>query len=208
MKKKLGILICAVLLVVASVGATLAWLSDKTQEVTNTFTVGDINILLNENGATDTNNDGKVDSNSSFEIIPGTNLDKEPKVTVKENSEACWLFVTVTEENWPQDKETDGTLKVKYEVITDSNGWTLLSTSGEDGNKTYVYYREVAATAEDAVIFDILKAGANEKEIIVSSTLTKTELNAMTTPKLTFKAYAVQKENINTVQQAWTEANK
>lgn len=200
--KKLIALICAVLLLVGAAGATLAWLTDQTQVVKNTFTVGDININLTENGATDTDGDNKVDLNNSFEIIPGTNLDKEPVVTVEKDSEACWLFVEVTEANWPQFKEADGTtLKVKYEIAA---GWTLLSKTNTPGNDTYVYYREVGATTADTP-FDVLKA-TNEKEIAVSSTLTKEELNKMTAPQLTFKAYAVQKENIATVAEAWAAA--
>ena len=43
----------------------------------------------------------------------------------------------------------------------------------------------------------------------VSGNLTKTEAEAIGTgnsaPKLTFKAYAIQKENINDVQDAWNK---
>lgn len=204
--KKLIALICSVLLLVGAAGATLAWLTAQTQVVKNTFTVGDINITLTEDGASDTDGDGKVDLNNSFEIIPGTNLEKEPVVTVLKDSEACWLFVEVTEKNWPQVKEADGTtLKVKYEI---AEGWKPVTNAvtDTDGNKTYVYYREVAETTTADTPFVVLKADANGKEITVSDTLTKEEMNAMTVPQLTFKAYAVQKENITTVTEAWAEA--
>ena len=44
--KALLLALCAVLLVAVSVLGTMAYLTSKTQVITNTFTVGDINIEL------------------------------------------------------------------------------------------------------------------------------------------------------------------
>ena len=46
--KALLLALCAVLLVAVSVLGTMAYLTSKTQVITNTFTVGDINIELTE----------------------------------------------------------------------------------------------------------------------------------------------------------------
>lgn len=48
MKKALFIMLSAALIVCATVAGTLAWLTDTTDPVVNTFTVGDINITLTE----------------------------------------------------------------------------------------------------------------------------------------------------------------
>ena len=168
------------LVAVISIGGTIAWLTDSTGPVTNTFTYGDIDITLTETTGT------------SYKIVPGTNLTKDPKVTVTANSEACWLFVKVAEENWPTYTETDGeTKKVKYEI---AEGWTALD--GVSG----VYYREVAAstTAQD---FPVLK----DNQVVVSSNLTKTEVNKIGNSKLTFTAYACQSDNVDTAADAWTK---
>lgn len=82
-KKTLALVLALTLLVAGVVGGTLAWLTDQTTEVKNTFTVGDINI-----GLTETNRD--------YKMVPGNKLDKDPTVIVKAESEACWLFVKVT----------------------------------------------------------------------------------------------------------------
>ena len=95
------------------VGGTLAWLTDQTDEVKNTFTVGDINIGLTETTA-------------DYKMVPGNTIAKDPTVTVKANSEACWLFVQVTE-------STDLKDFITYAI---AEGWTALP--GVDG----VYYRE------------------------------------------------------------------
>ena len=72
------------LVMVVSVGATIAWLTDTTDPVTNTFTVGNIDITLAE-------------TKTDFKMVPGNTIDKDPKVTVVGGSEDCWLFVKVEE---------------------------------------------------------------------------------------------------------------
>lgn len=128
MKKKAFLSMAAVILVLCcAVGGTLAWLTDKTDSVTNTFTVGDINITLAE-------------TTSDYKMVPGNTIAKDPKVTVKAGSESCWLFVKVV-------KSSNFGAFMSYEM---ADGWTALT--GSDG----VFYREVAATATDAS-FAVLK---------------------------------------------------
>lgn len=174
-------MLALVLVIGCAVGGTVAWLVAKTDSVVNTFTYGDINITLAES------------TGENYKIVPGVDISKDPTVTVKANSEACWLFVKVEEENWPTFTDENGR-KVSYAI---ADGWTALT--GVDG----VYYREVSASNVDAS-FGIL---AGDK-VTVSSTLTKTEVNSVNTqPKLTFTAYAVQQAGINTVAEAWAAAN-
>ena len=51
------------------VAGTLAWLKDETVTVQNTFTTSGIDIDLNENGATDDNQDTVFEKN--YKMIPG-----------------------------------------------------------------------------------------------------------------------------------------
>ena len=46
--KALALVLAVVLLVGAAIGGTVAWLTDKTGDVVNTFTVGNIDIELAE----------------------------------------------------------------------------------------------------------------------------------------------------------------
>ena len=186
-------MLAVTLLIGCAIGGTVAWLSDKTTAVTNTFTYGDINIELNETKP----------ANQQAKIIPGVNIEKDPKVTVKANSEACWLFVKIKEENWPTLTETDRTIKkVSYDIATD---WKPLE--GQAG----VYYREVDATTANAgVSYYILKGDTAYPNgvVTVSENLTKNEVNSITTqPKLTFTAYAVQKDGIDTAADAWAKVS-
>ena len=186
-------LLAVTLLIGCAIGGTVAWLTAKTDPVVNTFTYGDINIELNETKP----------ANQQAKIIPGVNIEKDPKVTVKANSEACWLFVKIKEENWPTLTETDRTIKkVSYDIATD---WKPLE--GQAG----VYYREVDATTANAgVSYYILKGDTAYPNgvVTVSENLTKNEVNSITTqPKLTFTAYAVQKDGISTAADAWAKVS-
>ena len=95
-RKALVVLSLMLVLVLAAVGGTVAWLTDSTDAVTNTFTVGDINITLTETWNTASVEDGEKDSWTA-KMIPGNQYLKDPKVTVQAGSEACYLFVKFTE---------------------------------------------------------------------------------------------------------------
>lgn len=163
-----------------AVGGTAAWLAAKSDPIASTFTFGDINITLTE---TD-HQEGPT------KIIPGVDIPKALKVTVQADSVDCWLFVKVVE---------TGTFvpdKVTYSM---DNDWIK-----GDGSQipTNVYYREVNTATTDSV-FSVLK----DDKITVSNTLTKEEIrNIADDPTLTFTAYAVQKEGINTAADAWAVA--
>lgn len=191
------LVLCLMLVVmVGSIAGTVAWLTDKTDNVVNTFTVGDINITLTETWNTDTNNDNVNDAWKG-KVVPGVDLSKDPKVTVKTNSEPCWVFVQVTENNWPTIQDTDGNRKINYEI---ADGWTALeNTSG-------VYYRAVDSIPTGDTEFAVLK----NNKVTVSSGLTKSEVSTLTNKDftLTFKAYAIQKSGFDAAASAWSEVSK
>ena len=176
-------LLALVLVIGCVAGGTVAWLVAKTEPVVNTFTYGNIDIALTETTGT------------NYKIIPGTNIEKNPKVTVTAGSEACWLFVKVEKVG---DIGTSTTDPVHYAIDT---GWTQLKD--KDGKDVSgVYYRLVDAVDKDTA-FNVLK----DNKIIVSGELTKETIKgyAVQQPKLTFTAYAVQKENIDTAADAWAK---
>lgn len=181
---KIAALIAAIVLVIGcTAGGTVAWLVSKPTAITNVFTVGDINATLTE-------------TKTEFKIVPGVVIAKDPVATVTANSEDCYLFVKLTEENWPTFTEAteagSTTRKVKYEI---ADGWTKL----EDG----VYYREVLKKDTENRAFPVLK----DNQVTVSSTLTKEEANAIQkAPKLTVAVYAVQKEGMDSAADAWKTA--
>ena len=169
-KKSLALLLAIAIVVVGVVAGTVAWLTDKTPSVTNTFTTSDINIELKE-------------TKNHFQMIPGWDIEKDPKVTVKADSEACYLFVKL-------EKSTNFDTFMTYEM---ADGWTeLTDVAGVAG----VYYREVPAGTADAS-FDVLAGN----KVTVKDTVTKAQMNALTAdtyPTLTVTAYASQLYKNNT----------
>lgn len=181
-KKNLALVICLVLVTaLVSVGGTIAWLTDSTEKVENTFTVGNIDIELDESDDLD------------LKMVPGTVITKDPYVTVKGGSEACWVFVKVEEHN-----------NLDYFITyTIDSTWTQL----EDGSD--VYYKQVAAADADQVI----KVLTNDK-VSVNDKVSKDDMNELETlsedkyPKLSFTAYAIQQAKFDTAAAAWAELNK
>ena len=191
----LSVFIMLALVVIGnSVSGTVAWLVSKPESTVSTFTLGDINITLAES-----------DFGSQPKIIPGVDIKRDPKVTVKANSEACWLFVKVEERNWPDFEEENGTRKVSYSV---NNGWNVLT------NNPGVYFREVSAEdAQKGIDYTVLAGNEScpSGVIKVSQELTKEEINSIISsgnqPSLTFTAYAVQRAGIDTAAAAWATVN-
>lgn len=183
-------ILALVLALGCAAGGTFAWLTAQTSTVTNTFTYGDINITLGET------------TGNSYKIIPGVNIKKDPRVTVAANSEACWLFVMVEEEGTFVDN------KVTYSI---RNVWTQGTGANGDGVPTTVYYREVSADdAKAGVDYYVLTGDETHPNgvITVSDTLTKGDIQSITAedqPKLKFTAYAVQKDGIDKVEDAWAK---
>ena len=173
-------MLALVLVIGCAVGGTVAWLTAQTEPVVNTFTCGNINIDLTETKPED----------RQAKIIPGVDIEKDPKVTVKANSEACWLFVEVK-------KEGTFTNEVTYSI---ADGWMQDDDTKIPKN---VYYREVNAVTDD-ISFSVLK----DNKINVSENLTKEEIKDIKDkPTLTFTAYAVQKEGITDAAAAWAKVN-
>ncbi|MGN0754856.1 MAG: hypothetical protein ACI4ME_10390 [Aristaeellaceae bacterium] len=173
--------VAALLLVAVSVGGTMAWLVANTDSVVNTFTPSDITITLAETTGT------------SYKMVPGATITKDPLVTVKANSEKCYLFVKV-------EKSTNFGAFMTYEMAA---GWTELT--GVSG----VYYRVVDASTADQE-FGVI----NNNTVTVKDAVTKEMMHPTTdtfsNPTLTITAYASQYMKNNTesftAAEAWTNA--
>lgn len=94
--KALLLTLCAVLLVAASVLGTMAYLT-STDTVTNTFTIGKVEITLDETDVT--NPTGPRVTANSYKLMPGTTYTKDPTVTVKAGSEDSYVRMKVTFNN-------------------------------------------------------------------------------------------------------------
>jgi len=95
MKKKITLVATSVLLVAAMViGGTLAYFTD-TKDQTNTFTVGNVKITLDEQ---DVNNPkARTEDDQTYGTLnPGKYFVKDPTITVNEGSQDAYIFMDIT----------------------------------------------------------------------------------------------------------------
>lgn len=182
-KKIVALVLACVLIFSCVVGGTLALLMDKTAKVTNTFTFGNVDITLEES-----------DPDGNYKLVPGQTTEKDPVVTVTADSEDAYVFIKVEE-------SANLDYFVTYSIITGVGGWTALP--GEEG----VYYREYT-TANTDTDYPVLTGNL----VTCNAGVTKDRVDAVTNateeaPTLAFTAYAVQKEGVANVADAWTVAN-
>lgn len=99
--KTLGLIAIAIALVVATVLTTLAFLASSSA-VSNTFSIGNITMSINESKVDDDGNalsypDGvKKDSpGNNYTLVPGKTCDKDPTIYVEPDSVKSLLFIKV-----------------------------------------------------------------------------------------------------------------
>ena len=101
-KKKIAIAIAAAALAgTCAIGGTLAWLTD-TANVTNAFTVGAVDV------------DVKETKKGPYKIYPGAEIAKDPTLTVKADSENCYLFAYIDDGLSLE----DGTSVAEFDIVT------------------------------------------------------------------------------------------
>lgn len=218
-KKIMALMLCAVLLVGATVAGTLAYLTQKTQTVTNTFTVGKVSLGEDKDG------DGTIDDNSgldeakvneygeklneagnvagagdtlakrvtenTYKLIPGRTYVKDPTIHVAAGSEECWLFVEVINGiSTIEAEDEDGKNPTSIEGQITKNGWTHIENSN-------IYYKKApavattATTADPYVVFDSFTLDDNA------------DVSTYGNAKIEVTAFAVQADGFATALEAW-----
>ena len=198
-KKILALLLCAVLLIGATIAGTVAYLT-STAKVENTFTAGKVKITLDEakvdeygevymKDSGEKDDDGNVIyvpvaegdeearvSGNKYKLVPGKTYIKDPTIHVSADSEECYLFAKIT----MGDKFT----------ISGMTDWTRIT-----GTDVW-YYNTTAKANDNVVVF---------KTITYSSAVAGEE----TPPEsdIVVEAYAVQKDSFDSAADAWEAAN-
>ena len=210
MKKRnkiLGLMVGAVALVGVSVMGTMAYLTSD-DEVVNTFTVGNVQIKLDEALA---NTDGtlvagadRVKANS-YKLLPGHTYNKDPMVTVLKDSESSYVKMTVTF------SKADA-----LDAIFAPNGADMTSIfNGYDGanwiykgntenttahTRTYEFwYKETVNTLNG----EDLSLDALFDSITVPGTITNEQLATIKDMTITVNAYAIQADGFANAEAAW-----
>ena len=218
-KKTVLTVLMALLLVVTSVAGTIAYLTAESAKVENTFTVGKVEIVLDENKVKLNDaegdkyiNDGtdRVTANTYTKLLPGDVVAKDPTITVKQGSEDAWVFIEVT-----MDYE-DGVILAKAAGATEvtpaaaiaaanmlsagtfnSADWTIRGYKIDDNTKKITFvasYDKVRKAEEKAVLFTKLQ---------IPSNLNNEQMQKLDGMKLDFFARAIQASGLADAKAAY-----
>lgn len=200
MKKKIIALLLVVALTAAvAIGGTLAYLTDRDSEA-NVFTVGDVNIDLNE-----TFNQGAA-------LLPGVSVNKEPTITnMGPNNTYVWATVAVPAnlasvidfsgegagwEAW--DNGTNTTINGENYVL-----YTILHTGAlEVGGVTNALFNNVALSPSVDVDPD-----GNWHTVVGGVATDLGWSNADGNPVIHVSAYAIQTDGFSSVSEAYAAYN-
>lgn len=184
-KKKLLLFVSVILIGAMSVAGTVAYFTD-TDADTNTFTVGQVGLTLDEapvdeNGKETTGN--RVQKNN-YKLIPGFAYDKDPTVHIDSDSSNAWIFVKVVNEI----ATIEGDPTVASQMA--DKGWTLVS------GETDVYaYKDIVSAGADILVFEsfTIKGDGVDGDV----------LETYKDKTITVIGYAVQADGFGTAAEAW-----
>ena len=189
MNKRLVVLVAVLVAALVGITGTIAWLTD-TGEVTNTFTVGNITMTMDESDVDNSSADKDRDTANTYHLLPGQQYVKDPQIHIGANSEACYVFIKVENglANIEAASEQDGYKTIAEQI--EENDWTALE--GVSG----VYYKTQAATTEivDLDIFEQLKIGNVDSDTLADYA----QSNIVVT------AYAIQQAGFTDATSAYT----
>ena len=213
MKKKLLIMSVAMVLVCAfAVGMTIAYLT-STDEVVNTFTVGNVQIKLDE---ADVDEYGRVPQGSpaprvtenTYKLIPGHEYTKDPTVTVLSGSEESYIKMTVTVTKSAELDAIfgeDGANLLSIFNGYDSANWTYKGNTEDTTANTRTYefwYKEEVAAPDADVALDALF-----DSITVPGNINNDQLKTIEGMTITVNAYAIQADGFADATAAWAAYN-
>ena len=189
-KKKLTI-ISVVLVMALAIGGVLAYLT-STAQVTNTFTVGDVDITLDE---AITDDEGKAvdpddpeqrtEEGNEYHLIPGQEYDKDPTVTVKEGSEESYVRMILTVHNASAVQAIIGNDVHKLNDYADlfagwdTEKWLYKGFEEDTVANTISFEFRYFETVDASDAEEDVKLPALFTQLVIPGTLNNDELNAL-----------------------------
>lgn len=229
-KKVFTIIICIALLIITSVFGTIAYFTSE-DEVTNSFTIGSVELALdeakvNENGkpvdkdgniVTDLNKAERIEGNT-YKLVPGSSYTKDPTITILKDSKDSYvrMLVIVSDDKslklaFPKDKEIDN--KKIYEDYYD--GDTILFHKIVDGYDSSKWIYNSFYEKDSSYIYEYRyykevngKSGNLKLEplftsITIPGTVNNIELSNLDNFSLTVVGNAIQNNGFNSADEAW-----
>lgn len=208
-KKALLICLCLAAVAALSVAGTLAWLTDR-DAVTNTFTVGQVDIKVDE---TKVDTDGKpVDGadrvqENEYHLLPGMRYTKDPTMTVLAGSEEAYVRMILTVHN----------ASAVQSILDKYNLGDFSTLIGGWDPAVWIYKDLTADTAANTISFEFryqqtVTGGTSDvalpalfTELIVPGQITGEEMQALLDGgfRMEISGHAIQTAGIDTEDRAW-----
>ncbi len=207
-KQIIALVVIVALLMAGSVLVTFAYLT-STQTVTNTFTVGKVEITLDEakvnlKGEPVNAADEVVEleeaprvAENSYKLIPGHTYTKDPTVTVVTGSEESYIRMMVTIEKYADlcaaYGKTVGQLQLSDLIVGEfGEGWTV---ENKGAGVFECRYAELCDGSKPIpALFEKIKIPGEIKNAALDT------LDGM---KIVVVAHAIQADGLGTAEQAW-----
>ena len=228
-KKTLALLLVLVMIFGISVGGTIAYLTDK-ETVTNTFTVGDVQIKLDEAKVDETgtkidnNGDKVIDdkdrvTSNDYKLLPGMSYTKDPAVTVLEGSEESYIRMIVTVTDC---KDVDAaidevnTIRQKVEETPiqlidifegyDNSKWEfkgVKKTDDADYSRIYEFWYKETVSGFEGTEKKAVKLDPLFTAIKVPGEIDNDSLAAIKEMEIIVEAHAIQSASFADAEAAW-----
>ena len=218
-KKIVALLLCAVLLVGASVAGTVAYLTSKTEVARNTFAVGNVEIYLDEKDidgsktaygyGTLLNEDRDLYNayEGEYKLVPGCNHVKDPTVWIKDGSEESYVRMMVTVHGLDGLKavlpeyDVDGVFLLENLVEGwDKTKWECASIDGDVYE--FRYYTTVTGGTNSTNGYTKLPALFTNIKL-PGDLLTNADMDELDAVEITVEAHAIQALGFENVDAAW-----
>lgn len=220
-KKTIALALVLVMVFGATLGGTFAYLT-STDEVVNTFTVGNVQIKLDEakvnpyGELVDAQDRTKSEvgenwtaadrvKTNSYKLLPGHTYNKDPMVTVLSGSESAYIKMTVTfSKAAALDAIFAPTGAANLTSIFngyDSTNWIYKGNTEDTSANTRTYefwYKEPVAAPTADVALDTLF-----DSITVPGSITNKQLDTIKDMTITVNAYAIQADGFDDAADAW-----
>ena len=225
-KKRITVIALIVLLLL-SVGGTLAYLtSSKTQQTT--FTAGKVSISLDEavlkqdgSGKIYVDGDKRTSARQSYHLYPAMSVTKDPTIRVSSDSECAYVAAAITVKGNVYSLLGNGNSEhidftrllsggVLDETLTKNENWNGLSVLENDNfvlyqkadkkNNTwtlYIFMKHIREPESTIVLFDTLS---------ISSSYDNDEMALIDNMTIEVAAYATQTYGFNSCYHAMTSA--
>lgn len=227
MKKTICLMLAFVLVIALSIAGTVAYLQDE-DTVTNTFTVGNVDIELDEaevdlKGEYTEDHSNRTTSND-YHLLPGCTYYKDPTVTVKAGSSECYVRMLVTVN---YSSQLDAIFAPALDLTQifggyDPANWKLYAVTKDEAANTRTYeFRYVGTafkgskdgtvqeTTEDIVLDDLFES------LTIPGEITKEQLATLVTRNekgeiidlftISVVAHAIQAEGFGSASEAFAK---